>query len=523
MRLRNQILALTGVSAVRALAVTGAILALAPAGASALEHPSPNGRCRVSLDVAPRHIAAGDPVTAYGRLVCFPQRIAAGQTVQLYERSYGTAGYAPVGSATTDTRGFYALTESGVQTNSSFYVRAHGAQSGRRRVRVEALVTLDGPASGSQLLTGAPNKVTFTGTVSPADGGARVILQRQNALTGNEWRRIGSGIVGPEGAFTIEHTFVVPGDANIRALVRSQGRNAASFSNELSYEISQAQNPQLTINASANPIEYGQSVTISGVAAGLANQPVELLSRVRHQHGFTQVAQTTTNAGGEYTFPAQAPTHSAFYEVRTGAKVTPVERSAVLFEGVKDVLTASVSPSTTVQAGQELTFSGTVTPAHQAPHIIYLERQNASGQGFHVVNIGSIGAGSTTYSLAYRIYAPGTRVFRVRIPGGPDNEGAVSQTITITITPAPASALTPEAGSNSALPSEGSERNGEEREGGAESEGQGQTGTHGPAEGNGDSKGSKGPADQSPSGPSEAGNEGSTPTAGGRHKNHHGG
>ena len=39
------------------------------------------------------------------------------------------------------------------------------------------------------------------------------------------------------------HTFVVPGDANIRVLVRSQRRNAPSPSNVLTYEISQAQNP----------------------------------------------------------------------------------------------------------------------------------------------------------------------------------------------------------------------------------------------------------------------------------------
>ncbi len=104
-------------------------------------------------------------------------------------------------------------------------MRSHGAESANRGVRVAAQVTLNGPPEGTQILTGVANRVTFTGTVTPADVGARVILQRQNALTGNEWHRIDSGVVEAGGGYSITHTFIVPGDANLRVLVRSQGRN----------------------------------------------------------------------------------------------------------------------------------------------------------------------------------------------------------------------------------------------------------------------------------------------------------
>ncbi len=437
---------------VSALIAATSLLALAPAGASAHKHPSPSGRCRVSIN-APRQIAAGDSVVAFGRLACVRRANAAGQTVRLFEHSFGTPGYTLVQSTTTDAHGFYELTQPGVEVNSAFYVRSHGAQSARRHVRVEAQVTLSGPPEGTQLLTGAPNKVTFTGTVNPADAGARVILQRQNALTGNEWHRIDSGLVGPEGDFSIVHTFIVPGDANLRVLALSQGRNVHSLSTVLTYEISQAQNPELTINASSDPISYGQSVTISGVAVGVPSLPVTLLARSARQHGFAPVAEVSTNAGGEYTFPAQSPVNSTFYEVKTGGKVASgAKKSAVLYEGVKDVLTAAVSQST-IQAGQALTFSGTVAPDHTG-HIIYLERQNASGGGFHVVEVATVGAGSA-YSITHTVYDPGTRIFRVRIPGGPENGGAVSAPFTIQVTPAPASALTPEAPGNSTQPTEG--------------------------------------------------------------------
>jgi hypothetical protein len=448
-----------------AVAAAVSLLALAPAGASARKHSNPSGRCSVNLNVAPRQITAGDSIVAFGRLHCTHRTNAAGQAVQLFEHSAGVPGYTLVQSTTTDARGFYELTQAGVQSDSSFYVRSHRAQSGRRHVRVAAQVTLSGPPEGTQLLTGRPNRVTFTGTVIPADVGARVILQRQNALTGNEWRRIDRGTVGPGGAFSIVHRFIVPGDANLRVIVRGHGMNIASPSNVLTYEISQAQNPQLTIDASSDPIFYGQSVTVSGVAAGMANQSVTLLARSVRQHGLARIAETVTNASGEYTFSAQTPVNSAFYQVITGPTPSPCVshshgmcrpvaklRSAVLYEGVKDVLTAAVSQST-IPAGRTLVFTGTVAPDHTG-HIVYLERQNVGSGNFHVVEVATVGAGSA-YSIAHTVYEPGTKVFRVRIPGGPENEGAASTPFTIQVTPAPASSLTPEGPGNSGLPAEG--------------------------------------------------------------------
>ena len=87
---------------------------------------------------------------------------------------------------------------------------------------------------------------------------------------------------------------IVPGDANLRVIVRSDGVNIPSESNVLTYEVSQAQNPQLTIEASSDPISFGQSVTISGVTTVVAGQPMTLLARTVHQHGFAPVARSTS-------------------------------------------------------------------------------------------------------------------------------------------------------------------------------------------------------------------------------------
>ena len=463
-----------------AIAVAMALLTLAPtADARPARRIFFPGRCRVNINVAPRQITAGDPVTIFGRLLCSGRRHGeAGQAVKLYHHVAGSFGYSYVQSTRTDAHGFYEFTRADgvVDSNRSWFVAARGTHSFAKRIRVAAQVAVSGPTEGTQLLTGHPNAVTFTGTVSPADVGARVILQRQDAATGSEWRRIDRGFVQPGGTFSIPHTFIVPGDANVRALVRSEGRNIPSASNVLEYEISQAQNPALTIMASADPIQFGQSVTLTGTLAGAggANQPIELMARTRLQNAFVPVAMLSTDASGNYAFPAQSPVNSTFYKVATLNPLCALAppgvhackallnngpvTSAVLYEGVRDVLSAQVS-ATAVQAGNQLTFTGTVAPSHPG-HIIYLERQNANNSSFHVVEVALVNPDST-YSIAHRVYDPGTKIFRVYIPGGPENQGAAGQPFTIQVTPAPAAALMPEAPGNSSFPSEGSESPGE--------------------------------------------------------------
>jgi hypothetical protein len=435
-------------------AVTSLTLASAAASARGTHehrHARHGGSCHASLHVAPRLITAGESALAFGRLACSAGAGATNQTVTLYESSATTPGYSIAGTTTTDTNGFYQLTVTGLTTNSSFYVTAGAAESGHRSVKVAAQVTLSGPPEGvvpTALHTGHHNLVTFTGKVSPADAGAVVVLQRQNAIRGNEWHRIGhDATVGKTGEFSITHTFVYAGDANIRVVVRGGTGNAPSASNVLDYEIVQAQNPQLTIESSANPISYGQSTTIKGVLAGVANTPVQLLERTAQQTGFTVAAEAKTDAAGAYTFTPQTPLESTFYRVQGAGR-----KSAVLYEGVKYVLTAGVS-ATSVESGQSLTFSGAVTPG-EAGHVVYLERENAAGTGFHVIEIGEVSSAST-YTITHTFYNVGTSVVRIKIPGGPLNGTTDSTPFTIAVTAAPASALTPEAPGNSTQPPEG--------------------------------------------------------------------
>ena len=425
------------------IAALCAITALAPGSASAA---GLRARHHVSINVAPHTITAGDPVVIFGRL-SGPNR--SGRVVHLFHHVPGVPGFQLVQNTTTDSVGAYEFMRADgvVDTNRVWFVTSDGAFSRPIRERVHAQVTLTGPTD-TNLLTGPAHPYTFTGTVSPAKVGDRVILQRQNAASGtDDWHAIDRGkpvFVAPGGTFTINHVFVDPGDANIRVLVRADNKNIESPSSPLNYQISQTQVAGFTIASSADPITVGSPVTISGV--GPVSQALTLYAHTDRQE-FAPVATTTSDASGNYSFAPQSPTGSTFYQVRLTsptAATTGPKASAVLFEGVKDALTASVS-ATTVQSGQVVTFSGTVNPPHPG-HVIYLQRQNASSGDFHNIEVARINPDGS-YTIAHQVFDPGTKNYRVYIPGGPENQGAGSQVFTITVTPASASTLPPVQGS----------------------------------------------------------------------------
>jgi hypothetical protein len=423
---------------IRALLAVSALLVLAPAGATARPAAQHNatgkGRCRLSLHVEPHTITAGEPVQVFGQLQCLGGGTE-GQPLTIYERTGGSPIFKIISTQTTAAGGFYSLVVTTVTSDAQFYARTTGARSANRTVKVAPVVHLEGPPEKTPLFTGPKNKVLFKGTVVPADIGAEVVLQREGATSFEEWVVIQRGFVGPGGVFTFLHRFGAPGEANIRAVVRPHRPfTVRGASIPLSYVINQTQNPNLTIESTADPIPYAAPTTIHGVLKGGAGQTITLRSRKKGATKFAPVATTVTTGGGEYKF-VQVPLVNTFYRVSGGG-----QDSAILFEGVKYILTFGVSPKA-IQSGQGITVSGTVTPAH-AGKPVYLERENVFGGGFHVAAVGTVGGGGT-YSIVHFIFGPGKPVFRVHVPGDPENQGVSSPTFTIEVAQAPLNALQP--------------------------------------------------------------------------------
>jgi hypothetical protein len=99
------------------------------------------------------------------------------------------------------------------------------------------------------------------------------------------------------------------------------------------------------------------------------------------------------------------------------------------------VLSESIS-SASAQAGSPLTFSGTLAPAHEGERV-FLERADASGLSFHVVDSAPVGADST-YSLSHTFLDPGAVRVRLAVRRDARLAGAVGDSRLIQVNAASA-------------------------------------------------------------------------------------
>ena len=426
--------------AVLATVVTTLVAVVVPSVVSA----APSNNRGLTINAIPNPIDAGEGVFIYGHLNVAP---VAGQTIVLYHQLAGSGrGYTKVGQTTTDSHGFYEFTraEEVVMTNRSWFVREAGIRQIHSRTvfeRVAALVSLS--ASTPTAVTGQP--VVFTGHVDPGHAGEPVVLQQETAS--GEWRDLKFGGLDGGSNYSITYRWRFAGDHTVRVVFPGDVRNIRGVSNPVTTAVQQQQIPGFTINTSDQLLSYGESVTISGVLDGPSSEAtpepntlVTLWARNAYQETFLPIADTTTRSDGSYTFTSQTPAYNTVYQVRT--TLAPRRHSAVLFEGVQDVLTLTAS-STTSEVGGHVTFTGTVLP-DKAGHVIYLQRLGADGD-WHSEEVRLVTPGST-FQFGWTFGKAGTYQFRARITGDEGNVGGASQPpVTVQVSPATNPATLPPA------------------------------------------------------------------------------
>lgn len=420
--------------AVLVTALTAVVAAAAPGLASA--HPHHNRG--LTIAATPNPINAGDGVLIYGQL---KGSAVSGQTIYLYHRVNPNHGFTLIGHTTTNSFGFYEFTreEGIVMSNRSWFVRGPDATHSRTiHESVQALVSLAADTSTTD--TGHP--VLFTGTVTPNHPFERVVLREQVGLNGDSFRTIGFTRTNASGEFAFTKRWARPGVETVEAVFRGDARNVRGESDTVTVAIQQKQVPAFTINTSDPIISEGQSVTIRGVLekpGTTTPEPttsVTLYGRTAGQ-GFQALASTVTDMDGSYSF-TQVPVHNEVYRVRT--TLAPRRWTAPLYEGVQDAVSLSASTAT-VPVGGAVKFNGNVTP-DKAGHLIYLQRRDAAGNWVYVG--ATVIRGDSTYSFTRVFGQDGTKVFRTRIFGGPDNVGGASSPVTVTVTGlVPVSSLPP--------------------------------------------------------------------------------
>lgn len=400
-----------------------------PAEPAPVVRRSRRSSCGMTLE-GPSDLSASEAVVLKGRLTCGEAAEAAGQQIQIFERTAGTPGFAEATTVLTESDGSFTATLASVEANSFFYARLGRSRSARVATRVTPLVTLAGPARGAVLEAArhasAQTPIRFSGTVSPNDAGAVVALQRERPLGSGRWRLVAATIVGDDGSFAFEHAFHAAGPLLLRAFLHSHAHRVAAVSETLSYEVASPQDAALTISASPQPLAFGESVTVSGMLAGPAGVTVTLQARSR-DGVFGAVTSTTTTEGGAYTF-TQTPTEDTDYRVTSG-----VQRSVAVHVQVAFALTATPS-ATTVASGEGVAMFGKIEPASPGARV-YLQRLTPGGATWGTLGFATVRSDST-FEIDVPPATIGTASYRVRVASAPGLAGAVTQPVAVTTTAA---------------------------------------------------------------------------------------
>lgn len=398
------------------------VVALPGSANARVHHPR---RYQLSINAAPNPILAGDGVLIYGRLAG-PNHD--NQKIRLYHHVAGGApGFQFVTSTTTDAFGFYEIPRADgvVLTNRDWFVAGPGGTFSRTmRELVAAQVTL--AASSPTAVTG--QFVTFTGHVVPSHTFQRVLLQEQEGSS-NDWRTIGSGLLGPGSGFTIKHRWRTPGERDVRVVLPGDARNIRSESDAVGVTVQQQQVTGFTINSSDPTTPYGQPVMISGVITpGATAQPatVQLWARPVGSGGFHVIGSEPVSSNGSYQFK-EMPTVNTVYQART--TLGAVHASAELWQGVRDDI-VSFTASPTASVGSKVTFSGMVLP-DKAGEPVYLQRELPNGDWQSVEE--RFVDHNSQFTFGWRFGKPGTYEFRARIYSDGRNVGTASTPVKITV------------------------------------------------------------------------------------------
>lgn len=393
----------------------------------------------LTIHAVPTHIIAGEAVLIYGQLKGAGH---ADQVIRLYHRINPNPLFSLIGTTTTNPEGQYEFirAEGVVLSNRSWFVRgAGGARFTHSRTvheRVAALVSL-APSSPTGLTR---HPIVFSGHVTPDHAGSVVALQEQKGSS-DDWTTLKHGVVGPGSNYNISYAWRVPGAYDLRVLFRGDARNVAAPSDVASVVIQQTEVPDFTIQTSDPIVSNDQPVTISGTlfqpgtTTAEPNTSVSLFAAVPGSGNYRELTTTTTAADGSYSFANVESTTNELYQVRT--TFAPPRHTAVLFEGVQDVVTMQASSSTSTVGGQ-VTFSGSVSP-DKAGHVIYLQKLGADND-WHTVEVSFVNA-SSTFQFSWTFGTAGTKEFRARITGGPANVGGASAPDTIDVTQPPLTSL----------------------------------------------------------------------------------
>jgi hypothetical protein len=179
----------------------------------------------------------------------------------------------------------------------------------------------------------------------------------------------------------------------------------------------------VTISVSQGAVTFGKAVTISGTTT--ANTAVTLRGDAfPFNNSFAQVAKTTSNAAGAYSFTV-TPDTSTHYRADAKKAKSPVAALAVRWKVTRKVSTKHPKRGSRVQ------FSGLVSPAHNGGTASIQRRSGGVWKTVKTTTLAASTATSSAYAVRIRVRRNGT--YRVRVEGDGAHDAGNSSTVKLTV------------------------------------------------------------------------------------------
>ena len=180
---------------------------------------------------------------------------------------------------------------------------------------------------------------------------------------------------------------------------------------------------QVTIGIAPVKVTFGKPAVVSGTTA--PNTALTLRGDAFPYNGsFAQVARTTSNAAGAYSFTVN-PDSSTHYRVDAKKGKSPVASLLVRWKVTRAVSTKHP------KRGSRVLFSGTVSPAHVGGTVSIQRRSGGVYKTVKTTTLAASTATSSAYSVRVRVRHNGR--YRARVEGDGAHEAANSRSVKLTV------------------------------------------------------------------------------------------
>jgi hypothetical protein len=187
--------------------------------------------------------------------------------------------------------------------------------------------------------------------------------------------------------------------------------------------------PNVTINASPNPVVFSTPVVLTGRVRGARNGVlVTLQGRPVRSAGFATLATSRTARNGSYRLTHRPATNEQY---RVLAATAPATQSPALLVRVRMLVGLRVSDATP-RRGSLVRFAGIVRPPHTGRRVA-IQKRAPSGRFVTVARtrLRRLDAGSSRYARRVRVRRSG--VYRVLVTGHDDHASGISRTRTLVV------------------------------------------------------------------------------------------